>query len=80
MARGKPVTLKTRSFGTRAEATSFFSEMLSRYEPGDRVTGKDAVDLEALFTLHPQYQEKVGGGLEVKPKFFCKLRSPVITF
>ena len=64
MARGKTVTLETRSFATRAEATSFFSEMLSRYEPGDRVAEKDAVDLGALLKLHPEYEGKIAGGLD----------------
>jgi hypothetical protein len=64
MARGKTVTLPTRSFTTRAEAISFFSEMLSRYVPGDRVNDKDTLDLKPLFELHPQYAEKIQGGLD----------------
>jgi Protein of unknown function (DUF3223) len=38
--------------------------MLSRYTPGQRVNDKDALDLEHLFKLHPEYEEKIQSGLD----------------
>ena len=64
MARGKLVVLSTRTFPTQGEAYEFFSEMLHRYKPGDRVAVADAADLSSLLERHPDRGEKVGAGVD----------------
>ncbi|TRZ65068.1 MAG: DUF3223 domain-containing protein [Rhodocyclaceae bacterium] len=63
MARGKPVELATRTFGTQAEATAFFKEILNRYQPGARVMTADSLELSALLERHSEYSIKVGCGV-----------------
>jgi hypothetical protein len=63
MARGKPVELSTRSFPTQLIATSFFKDMLARYQPGERVSDVDGLDLAALLERHDEYAAKVGCGV-----------------
>lgn len=60
----KPFSTETRSFRTKDEANSFFSEMLNRYRPGDRVKDADKLDLAALLKLHTDYPSKVGSGID----------------
>lgn len=70
MARGKPVSLESKSFANQGQAYDFFKEMLNRYVPGEIVASDDAVHLSALFKRHPSYLEKVGPGVsyfEVMP-------------
>lgn len=64
MARGRPVKLDTREFRTKGEATAYFSSMLARYRPGDRVNDDDAKDLASLLKRHPEAKEKIGTGIE----------------
>jgi hypothetical protein len=73
MARGKPVVLKTISFGNQSLAHTFFHEMLQRYVPGEQVSPEDTIYLAELFKRHPSYLEKVGPGVhyfEVMPEKF----------
>ena len=63
MGRAKPVELATRSFATQALARSFFKDMLHRYQPKDRVSDADALDLSALLERHSEYAAKVGCGI-----------------
>jgi hypothetical protein len=63
MSRGKQVELATRTFSTQGEALSFFSEMLNRYQPGERVLEEDCLDLAALLERHTEYRAKVGCGV-----------------
>lgn len=60
----KPVSIATREFGSRQEATAFFKEMLGRYKPGDRVIADDILDLSALLERHHEYAQKVGVGID----------------
>jgi hypothetical protein len=60
---GHPVILSTRSFDNKSLATSYFKDMLSRYQHGDRVSGPDALDLMALLERHDEYAAKVGSGV-----------------
>jgi hypothetical protein len=64
MARGKPVILSARTFATQGAASKFFSGMLRKYKPGDRVTDLDAVDLASVLDRHPNRTEKVGIGID----------------
>jgi hypothetical protein len=43
MGRSKPFKLATRTFEKQSDAWGFFKELLSRYRPGDRVSGEDAL-------------------------------------
>lgn len=58
------VTLDTRSFGSKDEATAYFRAMLNRYRPGDRVSDVDAGDLTALLKRHTEYRQKIGAGID----------------
>jgi hypothetical protein len=60
---GNPVELATRGFASACEATAFFREMLHRYQPGDRVTAEDSVDLWELLQRHPERIQKIGTGI-----------------
>ena len=64
MGRTVPVTLNTRSFASKGDATLFFRAMLNRYRPGDRVSSADAKDLAALLKLHTEHAQKVGAGID----------------
>jgi hypothetical protein len=83
MGRGKPVSLETISFDTRALALEFFKAMLNRYIPGETVSNEDTPHLAALFKQHPDYLAKVGCGVahfEVMPgdygsQCFCAVRN-----
>lgn len=61
---GKPVSIATREFITQGCATEFFKAMLNRYQPGERVTNDDALELSALIERHPEYAQKVGSGVD----------------
>ena len=61
---GKPVSIATREFATQSEATEFFKAMLNRYKPGDAVINEDAFELAALLERHPEYNQKVGAGID----------------
>jgi hypothetical protein len=60
----KPVLLSTREFDSQGEANDFFKEMLNRYQPEQRVSDEDALDLAALLERHDEYNEKVGIGID----------------
>lgn len=64
MGRKKPVILSTRTFSTQGAASKFFSDMLHRYTPGDRVSDVDAADLASVLERHPDRDEKVGVGID----------------
>ncbi|MEA3009666.1 MAG: hypothetical protein QOJ91_1358 [Sphingomonadales bacterium] len=64
MGRAKPVILSTRTFATQGAAQTYFSEMLARYTPGDRVLPEDAADLEQLLQRHPKAASKIGVGID----------------
>ena len=64
MARGTPIILSKRTFPTKGAASEFFSTMLHRYKPGDRVTDADAADLASVLDRHSSRAEKVGVGID----------------
>lgn len=64
MPRRKPVELATRNFNTQDEANAFFSAMLNRYKPRERVSDQDHLDLVALLERHPEFHAKVGRGVD----------------
>lgn len=55
--------LDTRSFDTQKEASKFCSVMLNRYRPEQCVFDDDVADLAALLKRYPEYEEKVGVGV-----------------
>lgn len=61
--RAKEVDLGTRKFLSQKDARAFFAAMLKRYDPGERVTAEDQVDLAALLQRHPDAAEKIGVGI-----------------
>lgn len=64
MARGKPVTLSTKTFGSRSEALAFFKAMLARYKPGDQVSSEDSAHLDSLLSRHTENTSKRGVGID----------------
>jgi hypothetical protein len=46
------------------DAWAFFSDMLHRYEPGDRVSDADAKLLAELLQRHPSAASKIGAGID----------------
>lgn len=60
----KPVSIATREFASRGDATAFFKAMLNRYKPGERVSDEDFLDLSALLERHHEYAQKVGVGTD----------------
>ena len=64
MGKAIPVIIGEYSFATKTEAGKFFSAMLGRYQPGDRVTEADAVWLHKLIESHPSAGDKIGDGIE----------------
>lgn len=64
MPRGHAIKLSTRAFATKREAKAYFSAMLKRYKPGDRVSDEDAKDLASLLKRHPRAAEKIGPGID----------------
>jgi hypothetical protein len=64
MGKKVPVILSTRTFDTKGAASEFFSEMLHKYKPGDRVNDADATDLTSLLDRHAGRTEKIGVGID----------------
>jgi len=64
MARGIPVVLSTRTFPNKGAASEYFSDMLHKYVPGDRVADPDSADLASLLERHPNRDEKIGVGVD----------------
>jgi hypothetical protein len=64
MGKKVPVILATRSFASKGDASDFFSEMLHKYKPGDRVNDADAADLASVLDRHVSRTEKVGIGID----------------
>lgn len=60
----KPVTIGLRKFPRQQDALKFFSDMLTRYNAGDRVAEDDAIDLNALLKRHIDVDKKVGVGVD----------------
>lgn len=63
MGRARKIPLTTRTFDKARDASAFFSEMLNRYEIGERVSAADAADLSALLERHDERDEKIGSGI-----------------
>jgi hypothetical protein len=68
----KPIVLPSRTFPTKGKAEEFFSEMLARYNDGDRVSPDDEVLLYEYFLRNPDSQDKMGPGIQ----YFFKDKSP----
>jgi hypothetical protein len=64
VGRAKPVILPSRAFETQGSAMAYFSAMLKRYKPGDRLTSHDSNDVEELLSRHPHVAEKIGVGID----------------
>lgn len=56
--------LDTIEFKNQSSALEFFKTMLNRYIPGERLKHDDAIFLAGLFRRHPDYNSKVGTGID----------------
>lgn len=63
MGRTRKIALETRTFDKAGDATSFFRDMLNRYQIGERVSDADAADLTALLERHDERDDKIGIGI-----------------
>lgn len=59
----KSITLGSLHFAKKADAEDFLTNMLKRYDVGDRVSAADAVVLEAALAKHPHAESKIGCGV-----------------
>lgn len=59
----RKIILQTRTFEKAGDAKSFFSNMLNKYQIGQRVSDEDAVELTALLERHDEKHEKIGTGV-----------------
>ncbi len=72
MAKARRIVLETRTFEKAADAMSYFSTMLRKYQIGSRVSETDAYDLRALLKRHDEIAEKTGVGID----YFAVERAP----
>lgn len=63
MGKARSITIDTISFDKAGEARTFFSSMLQRYSPGDRVSDDDTAHLKALLRRHDEEADKIGVGV-----------------
>jgi hypothetical protein len=59
-----PISIGEMHFRKKGDATAFIKAILNRYDPGDRVSERDAVVLTDLLKMHPESAEKIGAGIE----------------
>lgn len=59
----KPVTFGSYEFKTKKDATEDVRKRIARYEVGQTLGWEDFNFFMSLFTLHDQYDEKVGPGV-----------------
>lgn len=59
-----PVKIGDLCFAKKGDATSYFREMLYKYELGDKVSSEDSRTLECLLLMHPEAKDKIGAGVE----------------
>ncbi|MBY5545978.1 DCL family protein [Rhizobium leguminosarum] len=72
MAKARSVTIGNRFFERVGDATTYFSQMLSRYQIREAVSAEDAVDLAHLLARHSEVEEKIGSGIS----YFIVDRAP----
>ena len=49
----KPIALGTMYFERRGDAKAYLTQMLNKYDIGDRVSAQDETILRAALALHP---------------------------
>jgi len=63
MGRGKPVRFGDHVFSTKKSATEAIRIVLYRYAIGQAVNDEDSTFLFDLIQLHPEAEQKIGGGI-----------------
>lgn len=64
MGVAKPVDLGSLKFRKQEDAHAHFKRMLNAYHLGDVLSPSDASELGELLKRHPEYDEKLGVGIE----------------
>lgn len=59
----KPISLGPMDFKKRGDAVAYLTDMLHRYNVGDKVGADDAVILRAALENHPNAAAKIGCGV-----------------
>ena len=59
----KPIALGTMYFERRGDAKAYLTQMLNKYDIGDRVSAQDETILRAALALHPAAATKIGCGI-----------------
>ncbi|SEI42087.1 Protein of unknown function [Allopseudospirillum japonicum] len=60
----KPIAFGTYQFKTKKRATEEARNRINRYEAGERLQLEDEQFFVSLFTLHSEYSEKKGAGID----------------
>ncbi|UQG61434.1 DCL family protein [Marinobacter sp. M3C] len=60
----KPIAFGTYQFKTKKNATEEARRRINQYEAGDRLQLEDELFFTSLFTLHSEYAEKKGPGID----------------
>jgi len=58
------LAIGARTFPSKKAAREFYSAMLWRYRPGERLTPEDEADVRALLERHPEAADKIGCGID----------------
>ncbi len=64
MAHRKKIIIGTEEFPTQGAALEFFRKMRALYQRGERVQSHHGEILMDLLRRHPNYEEKVGAGID----------------
>lgn len=59
----KPISLGHMHFDKRGDAVKYLTDMLHRYDLGDRVSTEDSVILRAALEHHQNATDKIGCGI-----------------
>jgi len=59
-----PIDIGDLHFDSKADALSYFRDILQKTRPGDLLMGKDRRDVESLIRNHPRAKEKIGIGIK----------------
>lgn len=63
MARAKPVKIGEILFAKKGDALAHLKEMLNHYNLNEKVSPSDSVFLKEALKNHPEYEEKIGTGV-----------------
>lgn len=60
----KPIEIGDNTFKSKTDAKTFYSDILNRYDIGEKLSGEDFDDVAALLLQHPNCTIKIGCGIK----------------